>query len=181
MLDPRLLFAGLWFWQVAGQLIFRGDFYPLSSFTWVIVACAITAFLAGGQVGARLPIPGGLLKQDKDAGRFDIRIFGYVTLGLYIIVSIVGGIIVYHMILNSIASFSGKVSLEQIRIEVIKDFIGDRKIFSILRIFYFGVGLCVFLLAFVKKFTKNEVLIIILIGIVSAIATTGRLYILLFL
>ena len=69
----------------------------------------------------------------------------------------------------------------KVRQAVIVDFLGDRELFSSIRVFYFGVGLAVFQLTYAKIFGRGERLAVFLVGLLSAIATTGRLYLLLYI
>jgi hypothetical protein len=89
------------------------------------------------------------------------------------------GCLVSIEIYFTILSLSGgSLSLPGVRQIVVEDFLGERRLNALFKFYYFGVGFCLFLLAFSKQLSRKKLMIIILIGLVSAILTTGRLYLL---
>lgn len=175
--EPRIIFLLLWSSQIIGYLFFGDAFFPFDMTTWSIVAAAVIAFFIGGKFGSYLPMSARVLGSKEQFKNYTVRKFAYISLFLYIIVSIFAIAHLYNVLL---VMTGGDLSPPAVRQAIITDFLGSREIFDVLRIFYFGVGFCIYLLAYSKSFSKKEIFLIFLIGLVSAICTTGRLYLLLF-
>lgn len=175
--EPRLIFFLLWASQIVGYLLFGGVFSSFDLATWGIVVIAILSFFAGGKLGSHLPISPRIYNTKKQYNERAIHRFAYLSLFVYLIACAVAISKLYSVL--TVAT-GGDLSPSAVRQAIIFDFLGPREIFNVLRIFYFGVGLCIYLLAYARSFSKKEIFIIFLIGLVSAVSTTGRLYLLLF-
>jgi len=177
MFEPRLIFFLLWVSQIIGYLLFGGVFSSFDLVTWGIVLVAMISFFAGGKLGSHLPISSRIYNAKKQYNEHAIRRFAYLSLFIYLIACAVAISKLYGVL--TIAT-GGDLSPSIIRQVIIFDFLGPREIFNVLRIFYFGVGFCIYLLAYARFFSKKEIFFIFLIGLASAVSTTGRLYLLLF-
>lgn len=181
MFDPRVVFLLLWGSQMVGYL-FRGDqFYPFEIQTWFIFLVGVAGYFIGSSLAlTRLLGPSSAMGPIRAADGHEqhlVRCFFRVAQSLYLVAC---GFAVTQIIavLGAEALFSG--DLARLRISVVSDFVGDRELFSSIRVFYFGVGLSVFQLAHAKYFGSAERVAVMLLGLLSALATTGRLYLLLF-
>lgn len=176
LFDPRFIFVVIWSCQVIGQLMSGSTFGAYSPLTWTAIGCAIVAFLSGSTVGAYLPVMNGRAPLARVQPDRTIRIGLYVFIVVYGIVSI---LVLARLYLILRAGGAG-LSMAGIRLAIIQDFMGPRQIFGLLRVFFFGVGVCIFFLAHAASLKRREILLVVLIGLVSALLTTGRLYLLLF-
>jgi oligosaccharide repeat unit polymerase len=179
--DPRVFFLLLWGSQMFGYL-FRGDqFYPFEIRTWLVFLFGVAGYFIGSSLAlTRLLGPSPAIGPMRAADSHEqhlVRRFFRVAQLLYLVGC---GFAVAQIIsvLGAEALFSG--DLAGLRMSVVNDFVGDRELFSSIRVFYFGVGLSVFQLAHAKYFGSGERVAVMLLGLLSALATTGRLYLLLF-
>ena len=183
MFDPRALFLLLWGSQMVGYLFSGGQFYPFELQTWLIFLVGVAGYFIGcslAQSRALGPYHGtgadAAFASEAETLHF-VRWFfrlaqlAYLIACAFAISQIVG-------LLGADALLSG--DLARLRISVVNDFVGDRELFSSIRVFYFGVGLSVFQLAHARYFGGTERTVVMLLGLLSAVATTGRLYLLLF-
>lgn len=182
MFDPRLLFLIIWGSQVAGFLLNDYQFYPLAAQTWQIFAVGTFGFYAGSSLAlssfgnARaLEVP---VFQGSDRETDLVRRFFLVAQICYAVACALA-IKQITSVLGADALISGDMA--QLRLAFVNDFVGERELFTSVRVFYFGVGLCIFQLAHAIKFSASERAIVLGIGLISAIATTGRLYLLLYM
>jgi oligosaccharide repeat unit polymerase len=174
--DPRLIFLVIWISQAILHAVDYA-FNPFSYITWIVMAVAVVAFILGSGVGSAI-------KQKKvclnDYAYYSDRYIKTFIIFLYFLYAIA---LVYAVIkLEGLLGLSGAVGnpASDMRLVLINDFLGERLIFNYLRVFYFGVGLSIFALAFAPSLSRSVVVTVVLFGLLTAIATTGRLYLLLF-
>ncbi len=67
---------------------------------------------------------------------------------------------------------------ECLRLQIIKDLISSREIAPIIKLFTFGIAICIFYLSNLRNSTKFQTYFIIVLGIFFVFATTGRLMLL---
>ncbi len=180
MFDPRLIFAVIWGMQVVGYLLDGGQFYPFFAKTWSIVAAGLAGFFLGSKLirvsVEAFPMAVAPPPTDGDVSRLT-QWFFRLAQALYMLAT------VYSLsriaaVLGADAILSGDFAA--LRLAIVNDFVGERELFSWIRVFYFGVGLAVFQLAHAHLFSTAEITAVAVLGLLSAIATTGRLYLLLF-
>lgn len=176
LFDPRFVFLLLWGVQIVGQLAAGDVFGQYSVLTWSAIACAILGFIAGSTLGARLPFLAGRTPPVTQGQRnpFVRRSF-YWFVVLYGVASLFVLVKVYLILRGQLG---GTVALPGIRQAFVSDFIGPRTIFGWLRVFFFGVGMCIYFVAHARSLSRWELLFVLLIGLASALLTTGRLYML---
>jgi oligosaccharide repeat unit polymerase len=177
LFDPRLVFLLLWSTQIAGQLMAGDIFGQYSALTWSAIACAILGFAAGSTLGASIPIMrGGGMPLPTPAQRAPfVRRALYWFVFLYGIATLLVLAKVYLILRGQLG---GAVTLPSIRQAFVSDFVGPRTIFGLLRVFFFGVGVCIYFVANARSLSLRELLFVLTIGLVSALLTTGRLYML---
>lgn len=175
--EPRLVFCILWASQLLGFMLFADDFTPFELLTWAVVEVGIVAFLAGATLAGFLPLPGKLYNRVKTYDAASVRRFVNCALFIYLLAFLGAG---FQLVSILSGEAPGPLSPPAIRQAIIQDFLGERKILQVMRVFYFGVGLCVYLLAFSTFLSRRVVGLILVVGLFSAIATSGRLYLLLF-
>jgi len=177
MFDPKVIFLLLWGSQVFLHSIFNESFDTFNSVTWISIILVFGAFNLGAY--SIICASNTRLKNafPMRSPSFYMKRFSTIFLIIYII-----GFCFTTLKLTSAIQplLNGDISLVNIRQVVVNDFIGDRHLNSIFKFYYFGVGCCIFLLTFSRDFSRKKVYFIILIGLISAILTTGRLYLLLF-
>lgn len=177
LFDPRVVFGIVWLIQIGGQLLFNGLFEPYSSLTWLSIAGTIVGFYSGSTVGAALPVANRVLPYEPSAPDWVIaRAYRWFLIGYGLLAFIATAKI--YLILRGV--LGGGMSLPAIRQAIIFDFAGPRRIYSLLRVFFFGVGVCVYFLANAGSLTRRQIAMVVAVGIMSAVATSGRLYLLLF-
>jgi len=176
LFDPRFIFVVIWSCQVIGQLMSGSTFGTYSLLTWAAIGCAVVAFLSGSIFGAYLPFMNGRAPVRQAQPDRTIRVGLYVFIVVYSIVSM----LVLGKLYLILRAAGGGVSMSSIRQAIIADFLGPRQIFGLLRVFFFGVGVCIFFLAHAGSLKRRELLLVVLIGLASALLTTGRLYLLMF-
>jgi oligosaccharide repeat unit polymerase len=166
--------------QVVGYLLDGGQFYPFYAKTWSIVTAGLVGFFLGSKLvrvsAYAFPEAVAPPPTDGEISRLTQRFFRLAQ-ALYVLAT------VYSLsritaVLGVDAILSGDFAA--LRLAIINDFVGDRELFSWIRVFYFGVGLAVFQLAHAHLFSTAELTAVAVLGLLSAIATTGRLYLLLF-
>jgi oligosaccharide repeat unit polymerase len=95
-----------------------------------------------------------------------------------VLYGITGVLVLAKVYLILRAQLGGAVTLPGIRQAIVFDFVGPRNIFSLLRVFFFGVGVCIYFVAHARSLSRWELLFVLMIGLLSALLTTGRLYML---
>lgn len=176
LFDPRFVFLIMWSSQVIGQLMSGSTFGTYSALTWAAIACAVIGFFCGATLGAYIPAmnaPAPAQQAERDPL---VRKALYVFLFLYGAASLLVLAKLYLMLRVQL----GTLTMAGIRQQIIFDFMGPRRIYSLLRVFYFGVGVCIYFVACAGSLSRRELALVFLIGVASALMTTGRLYLLLF-
>lgn len=174
MFSPRLIFSIIWLIQVVLHVALHDLFFSFSETTWFAVILLFLFFLFGTLLVA---LPRDFVEVFSLQDNFEIhRFFRYFVI-IYIVFSVFAVFEVYRM-LDDLSG--GDFSAEVIRKLVVNDFVEERILYGYLRVFYLGVGFSIFFLAYSKYFSPGQIIAILGIGLASAIATTGRLYILLF-
>lgn len=181
MFDPRLIFILLWTVELAAQLLFGGIFGSFASETWGIVAITIISFLLGAQFIASTVSNVSiqkkywvtqlerLFKQEYSAG------FIYITLSIFVIAAVVA---IQKILIITGVDDAALRPPECLRLQIIKDLISDRKVAPFIKLFTFGIAICIFYLSNVKNTSKFQTYLIIVLGIFCVFATTGRLMLL---
>ncbi|NYT67182.1 O-antigen polymerase [Pusillimonas noertemannii] len=177
LFEPRFLFIFLWTAQGLGYFILGAGFDQFATTTWALVLLAVVAFFIGGTVGSHIPVVSIKRESLDKFGLDSIRLFATLVFPIYIAVACLSGLEFLHAL--SVAT-DHNLTPSSIRLAVILDFLGPRDFSGPLRVFYFGVGLCIYLLAYARRFSRWVIALIFLVGLLSAVATTGRLYLLLF-
>ncbi|MBT9475503.1 O-antigen polymerase [Polaromonas sp.] len=179
MFSPRFIFLSLWGMQIALHMGFSDIFFPFAFTTWVAVITGVLFFNLGVSVanyfpGLRYSYPVLLV-----GGGQKVQLSNYLWTFLVIYIS-AGIFAVYSILSMLLGSGLEELTAPAIRQLVIDDFNGDRNLYVYFRILYLGVGFSIFFLAFSKYLSRTQIIFIFLVGLVSAVATTGRLYLLLF-
>jgi hypothetical protein len=181
MFDPRLIFILLWTLELLAQLLFGDVFGTFAAETWVVVSITIIAFLLGAQLitstVTNVKIQNStwvaqierLFKQECSAG------FIYITLAIFMVAAAVA---IQKILVITGADSSVIRPPECLRLQIIKDLISDRQIAPFIKLFTFGIAICIFYLSNVKKAAKFQTYFIIVLGIFCVFATTGRLMLL---
>lgn len=177
MFSPRLIFFVLWASQILLHLIFHDVFYDFLIETWVVILLGVISFIIGTFFSQFIIESKNKKIFKKNLNFLDIdfliKLFFifYIPIFIYAIFSVKS--ILFSM---GLSGFNAPL----IRQLVIEDFNADRIIFAWSRCFHIGVGFCIFFLAFSNKISKTNIFLLILCGLISALATTGRLFLLLF-
>lgn len=181
MFDPRFIFALLWTIELVAQWLFGGIFGRFSTETWVVIATSIFSFLLGAQIIAKkvslasiknnysVSLLGRFFKPEIPTG------FIYITLAVFTITALVA--IQKVFIITGVDNAAIRPA-ECLRLQIIKDLISDRQIAPFIKLFTFGIAICIFYLSNVKSTSKFQTYLIMLLGIFCAFATTGRLMLL---
>ena len=177
MFSPRFIFLSLWLSQILLHLVFHDVFYPFFGETWFVILWGGLAFVAGTFFCQLLISQMNFIYSEEKRiyMKMDAVIkwflIIYIPLFFYILFSVRD--ILYSM---GLSDFNAPV----IRQLVIDDFNGDRLIYDKFRFLYTGIGFCIFFLAFSSEISKKNIFMLIVLGLISSLATTGRLFLLLF-
>jgi oligosaccharide repeat unit polymerase len=177
LFDPRLIFGLFWLAQIFGLAMFGDVFEPFSWLTWVSIVCTILGFGAGTLVAAATPVMDARLAPAQSAPDWLIRKAFYWFLVLYGFAAMLATAKLYLILRGELGA---GMSMPAVRQAIVYDFTGGRQIFGLLRVFFFGVGACIYFLANAGSLTRRQLFVIVAVGLISAILTTGRLYMLLF-
>jgi len=183
MFDPKLIFVTLWIAQILGHLLIFDIFNPLNIFTWFLVVFTIFSFFLGSYfitfkaskttTNNLYPY---LLPEQSSYAQWISKIAPYVLI-IYSIIAVMVAVIIVSQIGLSGLKFEIFKTLRQ---SLINDFSEERKFFGLIRVFFFGVGICIYMLCFSKELSITKRLAICFVGTLSAVMTTGRLALLLF-
>lgn len=179
MFSPRFIFFILWGVQVLLHVGFHKIFFEFDAVTWFAIFFGILSFNAGTLFVTCFP---GLQSSSLSLSLaeeqfFDMDRYFYVFISVYSIAAIYAIHSIYGlMISGGLEEFSAPL----IREFVVDDFSGDRVLYGFFKILYLGVGFSIFFLAFAKSLSGRQLAMILVIGLISAVATTGRLFLLLF-
>lgn len=178
MFSPRLIFSLLWLSQIFLHVIFLDVFYPFEFSTWAVIFFCLVFFNFGALISNHL---GVARRCSEEAARntkneYVGRFFYWFVL-LYAVASGLAGLELYRALQELGADM---LNLPRVRQIVIADFNGDRSLYNLFRVFYLGVGFSIFFVAFSKYISRGQLALVLLIGLLSALVTTGRLYLLLY-
>jgi len=176
MFNPRYIFLIIWLLQVAAHSL-DNTFYPFEALTWLLVAISMFAFMGGTSLGNAIRGSSFVAYASPQCSDAYIRNFFAVSY-LIFLAAIVVATFWLSSTLGGLDIF--QESATRLRQIVIYDFLGDRVILSYLRVYYFGVGLSLFTLAFSSRLGRGWTVLAVITGLLSALITTGRLYLLLF-
>ena len=174
MFSPRLIFSVLWLSQIALHIGLHDLFFSFAEVTWFSIIILFVSFISGTYFFVNIECS---IKASPKINKHDIQLFYWHFIIIYFFASAYAIFELYRM-LNDLGG--GDFNAGLIRKLVIDDFLEDRTLYSIFRIFYLGVGFSIFILSFSKDLSLTQLIIIFCIGLMSAVATTGRLYVLLF-
>ncbi|MES2579471.1 MAG: O-antigen polymerase [Pseudomonadota bacterium] len=181
LFDPRVIFISLWTIELVAQFLFGGIFGSFANETWGVIAITIIAFLLGAQlieskVDHSVVDKINLIKQIERFFAKNVSSgFIYITLLLFVIAAFFA--IQKLFIITGVDSTVLRPP-ECLRLKIIHDLISDREIAPILKLFTFGIAICIFYLSDVKNSTKFQIYFIIVLGLFFVFATTGRLMLL---
>lgn len=164
--------------QIGLHLVFSNAFFPFDTLTWVLIFSCLLFFY----LGTFLPVFVGIGERVKKigadkVGADGISSFIHLFYFIYLFSSVYAGWEIFSRLQEmgvDILNFSA------VRQNIIFDFSGDRSLYGLFKIFYAGVGFCIFFIAFARQITSKQLGLILTIGLVSALITTGRLYLLLY-
>ncbi|EGM78170.1 hypothetical protein Rhein_1590 [Rheinheimera sp. A13L] len=178
MFNPLFIFTILWMSQIILHSLFSDTFYPFNISTWMSLAVAVLAFTLGSLLTSKVKLP-ALKMMSYDYLKDDFFISFYkITITLYLIGGALVCVNIYYVLLNLTGGQINPITIRQV---LITDFIGDRVLFNLVRYFFIGVMVSIFILSFSDKLSKRSVSFVYFVGIMSAILTTGRLSLLLFI
>jgi len=172
--SPRVIFSAIWIIQIILHASLPTLFFSFSEKTWLAVIVYIISFNIGT---AFINTPKKVYEISNKNNSQKIQKYLLYFIIIYVIASTYAILEIYRQ-LSELGG--GNFQAGAIRQLVVLDFLDERSLYSMFRIFYLGVGFSIFFLAYSRNFSTFKIVIICFIGLISAIATTGRLYILLF-
>lgn len=178
MFSPRSIFGTLWALQIVLHLIFSNAFYPFELQTWGAIFLGFTFFYAGTFLSDGIFRRGVLISKHNQKEKLNnLTFFLNCFLCIYLFAALLSAMELYATLQEMGADGLNFPVIRQI---VVLDFDGDRLLYGLFRVFYLGVGFCIFFVASSKEITKKQLIMVLIIGLVSALLTTGRLYLLLY-
>lgn len=179
MFSPSFIFSVLWLSEIFLHVLFADAFYPFDISTWAAIFFCLVFFNFGTLVfDCFHPKTNGVagIKRARHDADLLAKLFK-----LFIVVYMIAGASACVNLYWSLQELGGgDLNFPKIREIVIQDFNGDRILYGAFRVFYLGVGFCVFFVACAKDLSRERLAVILAIGLVSALITTGRLYLLMF-
>ena len=160
-----------------GYVFFRDTFGAYSFMTWTVVALGVFCFVMGGFFAGRYSLAREVQLTFCEM-RFPIRRFLGIAYGVYVVCAVIAVSVIFDYLHSGPETFR---SFKSVRDAINFDFANNRYVFDYFRVFHFGVALSLFALTFASAFNRREACIIFSIGLLSALATTGRLFLLLYI
>lgn len=178
MFNPMLIFTMIWVAQLGLHVFFSDAFNPFASATFAAIIIVILFFNFGAWLVSGSPkgdswITSYQPKIDQDSVQRLLVIF----LASYCMVAFIA----VWQLYQALAVMSIDLTdLVKIREAVILDFAGDRILYVQMKVFHFGVAFCIFFIALNRYLTDRQLVLVLAVGLVSAVLTTGRLFLLLY-
>jgi oligosaccharide repeat unit polymerase len=178
MFSPRLIFLSLWSLQIIFHLIFSSEFNPFLAQTWMTVSFGVGAFVFGTFFVDWFMPQEKLLSQPLGSSySIDTQSLAKYFIALYPLWVLYALSAIYFLILKMDMVHE---NLQDFRNIVVYDFNHYRFLTRWMRVFYLGVGASIFFIANAKWLTKKQLFIILFLGFIAALLTSGRLYLLLY-
>lgn len=181
-IDPRAIFILLWFAECSAQVLFGDVYGHFETKTWLIVALTVFSFISGAQIVQLVAVNEKSLSAIKlnwfvKTMQTNIsRRFIYVSIFLFSLIAVFA----FYKLINLTGIGEGVVRpIECLKIKIVKDLVGDRNLASILKLFTIGVAISVYFLSISSSKSKLTIALLIGLGLICALATTGRLLLLL--
>lgn len=192
LFKPTTIFVVIWVVQGIGYLSFRDTFGSYSQTTWLVVLTGVAAFCIGGLASRYISTNQCVTILKEFERRNNVEPLIKYFLALYFIAFLwVGHEIVSFSLLKIenmtlgpkplVSQRSIRQLIYLVRVVVVNDnFSGERVILNLFRFYYFGLASSLYFSAYTKANNYKHLLTFGIIGLVSALATTGRLALLLF-
>lgn len=182
LFDPRVIFVSLWCIECLGQIFFGVVFGSFATETWAVVAIAVIAFLSGAQL-MQYGFAGHRSQEWIDQRWPVVKLPEVIPerfkLLMVLIYSVVALFVIQRIIeVTGIADVARP--LECLRLKIVKDHIAEREIAALMKCLIFGVALSLYFLSDAVHSSKITVILLCVVGLLSALATTGRLLLLMF-
>ena len=178
MFSPALIFTSLWVLQLLLHAIFHDSFVPFDMVTVCAIGVAVIFFNFGVWLKGVEPPPLGLVTHHDEAytSALVVRFLNV----FFVVYALAGGYASMHLFNELTALGIDWLDIPKIREYVIADFSGDRELYGYFRVFHIGVGFSILFVAYSKHLTKTHLALVLVVGLVSAIITTGRLFMMLY-
>lgn len=176
--SPRLIFSALWLAQIVLHVVFSDAFYPFEFSTWAVIFFVLVFFNLGTVFSDHIGVKTRIHNKGRDESQYeDIPVFFRWFVWVYLTTSLFTTFELYRALQEvGVVGFD----LPAIRQIVISDFNESRELYGLFRVFYLGVGFSIFFVACSRELSRKQLAIVLMIGLVSALMTTGRLYLLLY-
>ncbi len=173
----------LWATQFAGHIAFQGFFTPLASVTWLIVLVFCLFFCVGDVFSLGFFRKRRITKVSLAHNQLPMNphVFIKISTVFLMFVLIVNSFLFYRQIMNHV----GHLNPTLIRAFVIQDFLNERVLNKYVSVFGIISAMSIYLTAVYfsthnRQTNKLQLFGLLGLGLVSALMTTGRLYLLLF-
>ena len=171
--------------QIVLHSVWQNYFFQFSDLTYIIVGLAWVAFMTGTIMIDFLsndgrPATSCASLQERlarDAALAQLLRFVPVFPALYAIVVGLFAYLLYGKLNGLGVNWSNPPEIRQL---VVEDFANDRDLYAYFRVFHLGVGVCIFLLTASQYLSRRMIALLMFMGLLTAIATTGRLHLMLF-
>ncbi|WP_211441642.1 O-antigen polymerase [Collimonas humicola] len=168
MLSPAFLFLLLWIPQIIVHYFWAESFDPFLNEAWIIVAIAITGFLIGTSGAGRLKLPGKPFRIRYVSPKW-VKRFIYFAPFLFV------GII-YWFVVNA-----DSTSPIAIRLAIINAKFAGLQTYEIaIKLLIIYSAFCLYFLCYVENLNRRLITLLLLVGTIASILTTGRLQLLVF-
>ena len=171
--------------QIVLHSVWQDDFIRFSDLTYLIVGLAWLAFMTGTFMIDFLSNEGRMsttranpqVRHARDPALAQLLRFVRVFPALYVIVVGLFAYLLYGKLNELGVNWSNPPEIRQL---VVDDFANDRDLYAYFRVFHLGVGVCIFLLTASQYLSRRMIALLMFMGLLTAIATTGRLHLMLF-
>lgn len=184
LFDPRVIFIFLWLMECLGQILFGEVFGPFETETFVVVAIAGLAFLSGAQLIQQCFCRSDLGALGWVERRWPAMKLPEVIPDRFKLLAIFAYSVAAFFVMQRIVALTGVANvarpLECLRLMIVKDMLGEREITGLMKFFVFGVALSLYFLNDAANSSKKMLVLFASLGLLSAMASTGRLLVLVF-
>lgn len=181
MFDPRIIFLGLWGFELGGQLLFGSVFDAFSARTLIVVFVAMLAFIAGAQFGnwsTVVPIQKKLASRPTgNAFRGWIERWSLTIAVIYIAIAVILYINIAHSLGVDPFDFS---HYDKLRAAFVENIVQGHRYSYYTKFLWAGVGLALSLITIDSEPSKARLFAYVVLGVTAGFLTTGRLAILAF-
>jgi oligosaccharide repeat unit polymerase len=185
ILNPATFFSLVWLVQILGYFFYRDSFGAYENETWYIVAFATSSFLVGSFVAAKVFKPSYFKKFDNLTIEIDqIKDQYFNHFMTYFCLAATFLLVLTTMKITDqilIAAPGAIQTFSNIRDIINYDFNNNRYFYHLFRYYHIIITSVLFSFCFLKKISRTNLVFLFTIGLLAALLTTSRLFLLFYI